>query len=218
MTGKPRMGLMESDSQGEAAMVQSVHAHMMLTLDGFGTGLGQSRERPFGSIDPRQLARWMFEDAENNSAEIRAISDYGAFVMGRNMYAAPGPGPWEADWTGWWGPNPPYHAPVFVLTHHPRPPLELEGGTTFHFVDAGPETALAHARQAAGAGDVAIAGGVSTLRHYLNAGAVDTLHIKLVPLLAGDGNRLWDGLTAKLEPTAARHTRFATHLDFKVLG
>jgi len=199
-------------------MTQQVRAHMMLSLDGFGTGLGQSRERPFGSIDPRQLARWMFEDAETNQAEIAAIVDHGAFVMGRNMFAAPGPDAWEAEWTGWWGPNPPYHAPVYVLTHHAHAPIEMEGGTVFHFVTEGPEAALAQARQAAGARHVAIAGGVGTLRHYLNAGAVDTLHLKIAPLIAGQGERLWDGLQVTLEPIGARHTRYATHIDYRVVA
>lgn len=198
-------------------MAQQVRAHMMLTLDGFGSGAGQSRERPFGSIDPRRLARWMFEDADNNRAEIDAITNYGAFIMGRNMFAAPGPDAWEDEWTGWWGPNPPYHAPVFVLTHHARPSLAMDGGTVFHFVTEGPEAALTRARQAAGTGNVAIAGGVSTLRTYLNMGAVDSLHIKLVPMLAGAGESLWHGLNANLEPIGARHTRFATHLDYRVV-
>lgn len=198
-------------------MAQQVRAHMMLSLDGYGTGTGQSRERPFGTIDPRQFARWMFEDGENNKHEVAAVTDYGAFVMGRNMFAAPGPDVWEEEWTGWWGDNPPYHAPVFVLTHYQRPPMEMEGGTTFHFVTEGPEVALQRAREAAGSRNVSIAGGVSTLRHYLNAGAVDRLHIKLVPMLAGQGERLWDGLTARLEPTGARATRFVTHLDYDVV-
>ncbi len=198
-------------------MPQTVSAHMMLTLDGFGSGLNQSREKPFGTIEPQQLARWMFEDRENNKAEVAAVTDYGAYVMGRNMYAAPGSGPWEAEWTGWWGDNPPYHAPVFVLTHYPRAPLEMEGGTVFHFVTEGPDAALAQARQVAGARNVSIAGGVSTLRHYLNAGAVDTLHLKIVPMIAGRGERLWDGLSTTLEPIGARHTRFVTHLDYRVV-
>ena len=198
-------------------MTQQVRAHMMLSLDGFGTGLEQSRERPFGSIDPGQLARWMFEDAEDNWAEIDAIDDHGAFVMGRNMFAAPGPDAWEAEWTGWWGPNPPYHAPVFVLTHYKRASIAMEGGTVFHFITEGPEVALARAREAAGSRDVAIAGGVSTLRHYLKASAVDTLHLKIAPLIAGQGERLWDGLHVTLEATGARHTRYVTHIDYRII-
>ena len=198
-------------------MPQTVSAHMMLTLDGFGTGLNQSREKPFGTIDPQQLARWMFKDGENNKAEVAAITDYGAYIMGRNMYAAPGTGPWEPEWTGWWGPNPPYHAPVFVLTHHPRESVTMEGGTVFHFVTEGYDAALARAREAAGERNISIAGGVSTLRHYLNAGTVDTLHLKIVPLIAKKGEKLWDGLTATLEPIGARATQFVTHMDYRVV-
>lgn len=197
-------------------MSQLVKAHMMLSLDGFGTGLNQSRERPFGTVDPERLGRWMFEDAETNKAEIEAIVDYGAFVMGRNMFAAPGPEAPEPDWRGWWGPNPPYHAPVFVLTHFQRERLKMEGGTVFHFITEGPDVALAKARAAAGPRNVAIAGGVSTLRNYLNAGAVDTLHLQIAPIVVGQGERLWDGLTATLEPIGARATRFATHMDYAV--
>lgn len=198
-------------------MSQQVRAHMMLTLDGYGTGVGQSREKPFGTINPQELARWMFEDREANKDKIDAIVDFGAFVMGRNMFAAPGPDIWEEAWTGWWGPNPPYHAPVYVLTHHAHAPIQMEGGTVFHFVNDGYDAALALAREAAGLRDVAIAGGVSTLRHYLNAGAVDTLHLTIAPLLAGQGDRLFDGVTVRLEQTGARHSRFATHLDYAVL-
>jgi dihydrofolate reductase len=190
---------------------------MMLSLDGFGTGLNQTRERPFGSVDPRQLGRWMFEDAENNKAEIEAICNYGAFIMGRNMFAAPGPYAWENDWKGWWGANPPYHAPVFVLTHYARPPIEMEGGTTFHFVTEGPDAALVQARAAAGNRNISIAGGVSTTRHYLNAGVIEDLYLHIAPMIVGAGERLWDGLTAKLEPVSARHTRWATHMQYRVV-
>lgn len=195
----------------------NVAAHMTLSLDGFGTGLNQTRERPFGTVESEDLHRWMFEDADNNRAEIDAICNYGAFIMGRNMFAAPGPDVWEEDWKGWWGPNPPYHAPVFVLTHHARPPIEMEGGTVFHFVTEGHDAALARAKAAAGERGVVIAGGVGTLRHYLNAGAVDMLHLQIAPLIIARGERLWDGLTARLEPTGARATRFATHMDYRVL-
>jgi len=198
-------------------MTQQVRAHMMLSLDGFGSGVNQTRERPFGSADPGQLGRWMFKDAENNRAEIAAITNYGAFIMGRNMFAAPGRDVWEEDWKGWWGPNPPYHAPVFVLTHYARPSIEMEGGTVFNFVTEGPDVALARARQAAGERNVAVAGGVSTTRHYLNAGAIDNLHLQIAPLVLGQGERLWDGLTATLEPVGARATRFATHMDYRVV-
>lgn len=197
-------------------MARQVNAHMTLSLDGFGTGQGQRLDAPFGDGEAGNLHRWMFEDSENNQAEIAAVVDYGAFVMGRNMFG-PGRGSHDMDWTGWWGPNPPYHRPVFVLTHYAREPLEMEGGTVFHFVTEGPETALAQARDAAGDANIAIAGGVSTLRHYLNAGVVDRLFLQIAPVLVHRGERLWDGLAVRSEPLAARHTRLATHLDYRVL-
>ena len=196
-------------------MPQLVQAHMTLTLDGFGTGENQRLEAPFGDGVGEDLHRWMFEDAENNRSERDAIVDYGAFIMGRNMFD-PARGPWDLEWRGWWGQNPPYHAPVFVLTHYERPSLVMDGGTVFHFVTEGPERALALAREAAGDRNVAIAGGVSTLRHYLNDGAVDNLYLSISPALMHRGERLWDGLTARLEPTSARHTRFATHIGYRM--
>lgn len=196
-------------------MPQRIRAHMTVSLDGFGTGPNQSREKPFGNADG--LHRLMIEHMQNNPGEIGALLDYGAFIMGRNMFAAPGPDVWEPEWKGWWGPNPPYHAPVFVLTHHARPPIEMEGGSTFHFVTEGPEVALDRARLAAGDRNVAIAGGVSTLRHYLNAGAVDYLHLQIAPVVLGAGERLWEGLTATLEAVGARHGRPTTHVDYQVV-
>jgi len=118
---------------------------------------------------------------------------FGAEIMGSNKFGPPG---WQddPDWKGWWGPNPPFHTPVFVLTHHPRPPIEMEGGTTFHFLDASPAEALATAREAAGGQDVRIGGGVRTIRAFLEARLIDHLHIAVVPILLGRGERLWDGM------------------------
>ncbi len=194
-------------------MTQQVEAHMSLSLDGFGTGLNQSLDKPFGDADGEALHRWMFEDVENNEAEIEKVTDYGAFIMGRNMFGV-GDGPINPNWQGWWGPNPPYRAPVYVLTHYARPTLHMEGGTSFHFITEGPEIALELARQAAGDRNVAIAGGVSTLRHYLNAGQVDRLHLSLTPLLFGSGERLWDGLKADLKAVSARQTAYVTHIQY----
>lgn len=195
-------------------MAQQVAAHMSLSIDGFGTGRNQSRDKPFG--DAGALHRCMIEHAGLNAAERAAITDYGAFIMGRNMFAAPGPEAWEPEWTGWWGPNPPYHAPVFVLTHYERAPIAMEGGTIFHFVTDGPEVALARARDAAQGRNVAIAGGVSTLRTYLNSGAVDVLHLDIAPVVLGAGERLWDGLTASFETIGARQSPPMTHIDYRV--
>ena len=132
--------------------------------------MAQSRERPFGELDDDRLHGWMFEHGDENAAEVEAIVGAGAFVMGRNMFS-PGRGEWDLDWRGWWGDDPPYHAPVFVLTHYEREPVEMEGGTTFHFVTDGIEAALGLARAAAGDRDVSIAGGASTINAYLAVGA-----------------------------------------------
>lgn len=195
-------------------MAGRVGAHMTISLDGFGAGPNQSLENPLGE-DAERLHRWMFEDAENNLDERRMITAYSAFIMGRNMFG-PIRGDWHGDWKGWWGDNPPYHGPIYVLTHYPRESLVMEGGTIFHFITDGPEAALAAARAAVGDGDISIAGGVGTTRHYLNTGAIDDLYLQMAPIILGSGERLWDGLTAGLEPVSARRTRLATHLHFRV--
>ena len=124
---------------------------MSVSLDGFGTGLNQTLEHPFGEAVGERLHRWMFEEAEANQRALDAIVEASAFIMGRNMFS-PGRGAWDEDWKGWWGDDPPYHAPVFVLTNHPREPVEMQGGTTYIFVTDGIESALAQAREAAGDG------------------------------------------------------------------
>jgi dihydrofolate reductase len=141
------------------------------------------------------MAHWMFDEQEKkaHAAEIAAITAAKAYVMGRNMFS-PGRGDWDLEWKGWWGPNPPYHGPVFVLTHHPRDPIPMEGGTTFHFVTDGIESALAQAKAAAGEGDVSIAGGAATLRQYLKAGLVDELRLHIVPIVTGQGENLFTDL------------------------
>ena len=196
-------------------MAGLVGAHMTISLDGFGAGPDQTLETPLGR-GGENLHRWMFQDGENNVAERDAICAYSAFIMGRNMFG-PIRGEWTGDWRGWWDENPPYNAPVYVLTHYAREPLVMEGGTTFHFITEGPDAALAAARAVVGDGPIAICGGVSTLRHYLNAGVIDDLHLQMAPIILGAGERLWDGLTAELEPVSSRATRFATHLHYRVM-
>lgn len=180
--------------------------HFAISLDGFATGEGQSREAPFGSAGER-LHEWMFATRYGKAmlgepGGTRGVDDallqlfhqgVGAEVMGAGKYGYPG---WHDDpeWQGWWGPNPPFHTPVFVLTHHTRPPLELAGGTTFHFLDTTPQEALEAAREAAGGLDVRIGGGPTTVREFLAAGLVDHLHLVVVPVVLGRGVRLWDGL------------------------
>jgi dihydrofolate reductase len=178
-----------------------------VSLDGFATGEGQSLEAPFGHAGGR-LMGWFFgtrafqsmngkdggsEGVDNAYASAWGLG-IGAEIMGRNKFG-PHRGVWQdEEWKGWWGDNPPFHTPVFVLTHHPRPTLEMEGGNTFHFIDASPVEALAQARDAAGGLDVRIGGGPSTVRQFLAADLIDHLHVVVVPIVLGRGVRLWDGL------------------------
>ncbi|MCW2974418.1 MAG: deaminase [Thermoleophilia bacterium] len=202
-----------------------------VSLDGFGTGAGQSLEEPFGH--GQHLMNWFFPtDAfqrmhGNPEGGATGIDDdfakawggdIGAEIMGRNKFG-PQRGPWaDDDWTGWWGDEPPFHTPCFVLTHHPREPIELTG-TTFHFIDATPEEALAQARAAAGDLDVRIGGGPTTVREFLAADLVDYLHVVVVPTVLGRGERLWDdleGLEAQFDKiTATSSPSGVTHLEFE---
>jgi len=179
-----------------------------MSLDGFVAGPSQSVENPLG-IGGKRLHEWAFQLAEfrallgleggevNESSSVvkESLANIGATVMGRNMFGGH-PGPWDAKnpWNGWWGVNPPFHHPVFVLTHHAREPLELEGETTFTFVTGGIEAALEQARQAAGGKDVSLAGGAKAAQQYLAAGLVDEMEINLVPTLLGSGERLFEGV------------------------
>lgn len=193
----------------------AVTADMMITLDGYAAGEGQSLERPFGDFDTDRLEAWRSEHAEENAEELAAITTAGAYIMGRNMFG-PDRGEWDLDWHGWWGPNPPYHAPVFVLCHRPRPSVEMEGGTVFHFVTDGIEAALERAREAAGEKNVSIAGGASTLNQYLAAGLVDELRLHVAPFVAGGGVRLFDGAAGlELKPVSSRTAQQVTHLVYR---
>jgi dihydrofolate reductase len=198
-----------------------VTCDMAISLDGVAAGPNQSEENPFGEGVGgrlhRWMHRWMFEEPEANAAELEAMTAASAFIMGRNMFG-PGRGEWDLGWRGWWGEEPPYHAPVFVLTHHPREPLEMEGGTTFTFVTDGIESAMAQARAAAGDGDVAIAGGAQTVREYLAAGLVDELRLHVAPLVLGAGERPLEGVgDLTLEQLEVRHTPLVTHLSYRVV-
>jgi dihydrofolate reductase len=197
-----------------------VTADIAISLDGYAAGPNQTLEHPFGDgvgeILHDRMAHWMFDEQESkaHAAEIAAITAAKAYVMGRNMFS-PGRGEWDLDWKGWWGPNPPYHGPVFVLTHHPRESLTMEGGTTFHFVTDGIESALAQAKTAAGEGDVSIAGGAATLRQYLKAGLVDELRLHIVPIVIGQGENVFTDLQGvQLEPVAVSGTRAVTHVTY----
>jgi dihydrofolate reductase len=194
-----------------------ITAGIAISLDGFVAGPNQSLENPFGEGVDDRLHRWMFEEPEANKAAIDALTAAKAFVMGRNMFG-PGRGDWDLQWKGWWGEDPPYHAPVFVLTHHPREPLQMQGGTTFTFVTDGIESALAQAREAAAGGDVAIAGGAETIRRYLSAGLIDELRLHTVPVLIGAGERLLDGVgDIALEPVQVDGNHLVTHVTYRVI-
>lgn len=172
-----------------------------ISLDGFAAGEPQSFETPFGHAGQR-LHQWMIatrfwseqgSDGLDNAFAVRHSDGIGAEIMGANKFGPPG---WADDpsWRGWWGENPPFHTPVFVLTQHERPPLEMEGGNVFHFLKASPAEALATAKQAAGELDVRIGGGATVVRDFLAAGLIDHLHLVVVPIVLGRGARLWDGL------------------------
>jgi dihydrofolate reductase len=191
-----------------------VTADMTITLDGYASGEGQSRERPFGDMDPERLHAWQFDHVDENAEERAAITKAGAHLMGRKMFGSE-EGEWDLDWKGYWGPNPPYHAPTFVLCHRPRPSIEMEGGTVFHFVTEGIEAALERAREAAGEKDVSIAGGPSVLSQYLAAGLVDELRLHVAPFVAGRGERLFVGAAGvELTPVSSRTTPHVTHLVY----
>jgi dihydrofolate reductase len=201
-----------------------------VSLDGFGTGEGQSLDAPFGHAQGR-LMEWFFgtstfqamhsEAAGGNGVDEAFASNWGpgigAEIMGRNKFG-PQRGPWTDDqWKGWWGEEPVFHTPVFVLTHHPRASIEMKGGTTFHFIDADPAQALEQARAAAEGLDVRLGGGVETVRQFLAADLIDHLHVVVAPIVLGRGERLWDGQEAlqerfRIETVASPSG--VTHLTF----
>lgn len=199
-----------------------------VSLDGFSAGTGQSLENPLGVRGP-ELFQWFFptqtfrqmqgkDDGEtgvDDQFAVRAMAGFGAFILGRNMFG-PIRGEWPDDqWKGWWGDNPPYHAPTFILTHHARPPIEMQGGTTFHFITGGIEEALQKARAAAGTKDVKIGGGVETVRQYIQAGHVDEIHLAVAPVVLGEGESLFGGLDLRaLGYRTVEHvpTARATHI------
>lgn len=200
---------------GALARPDRVMCGVTMSVDGFVAGPRQSLENPLGERG-ELLHRWMFEQPEVNEAEIKANISAGAYVMGRNMFAS-GRGEWDPAWRGWWGDDPPFHAPVFVLTHHPREPLTMQGGTTFNFVTDGIESALAQARAAANGQTVLIAGGAATVNQYLAARLIDDLWLHIAPMTLGSGERLFDGADVKLEPVDARNTDLATHVRYRIL-
>jgi dihydrofolate reductase len=202
-----------------------------VSLDGFVAGSNQSEDNPLG-IGGENLHDWVVKletwrrqhgleggDVNASTSVIEEVqSNIGATVMGRNMFGG-GPGPWTDDpWNGWWGDNPPFHTPVFVLTHYPREPLEMEGGTTFTFVTDGIEPALEQAKQAANDQDVLLGGGAKVAQQYLAAGLLDEVDLHLVPVLLGDGARLLENVgDLRLEQVRAAEAPGVTHIKYRVV-
>jgi dihydrofolate reductase len=203
--------------------------NITMSVDGFVAGPDQSTEHPLG-IGGERLHEWIVplkafrEGHGEQGGEVNASTPFaedilagaGATIMGRNMFGG-GPGPWDDDWQGWWGDDPPFHHPVFVLTRYPREPLEMQGGTTFHFVTDGIESALEQARAAAGNKEVSLGGGASAAQQYLAAGLLDEVVVSIVPLLLGGGARLFDNLgdpTPKLEQVEAVEAPGVTHIRY----
>jgi dihydrofolate reductase len=203
-----------------------------VSLDGFSAGPNQDLKNPLG-VGGTELMEWFFptrvfrttivnakdgETGVDNAWAEKSFENVGAWILGRNMFG-PVRGPWPDDkWKGWWGEEPPYHVPVFVLTHHARAPIEMKGGTTFYFVTDGIESALAQARKAAGKNDVRVGGGVATVRQYLQAGLIDDLHLAVRPILMGAGEALFAGLNlSELGYAAANSTpgERATHVTVR---
>ena len=192
-----------------------------ISLDGYAAGPHQDLENPLG-IGGTQLHEWIFATRSGSQmiggkGGTEGLDDaffsergsgIGATIMGRNMFG-PVRGPWgKSDWTGWWGEDPPFHHAVFVLTHHQRPPIEMQGGTTFHFIDGGIEAALSKAIEAAGERDVLVGGGAATIRQYLRASLIDEMHLAIVPVLLGSGERLFDDLGS-----SSGHYRCVDHVS-----
>jgi dihydrofolate reductase len=203
-----------------------------VSLDGYVAGPDQSEENPLG-VGGEDLHQWVVEleawrkphgqeggEVNASTPVVEEIqSNVGATVMGRNMFGG-GPGPWSTDdpWNGWWGNNPPFHTPVFVLTHHPREPLEMEGGTTFFFVTDGIESALEQAIRAAGSQDVLLGGGANVAQQYLAAGLIDEFDLHVVPILLGDGERLLENVgDLRLEQVRAIEAPGVTHIKYRVV-
>jgi dihydrofolate reductase len=218
----------------ETSQMTKVRFNLSISLDGYLAGPEQGLENPLGVGGMRlhdwalALAAFREEHGEaggeaNASTQIveEMRANVGAVIMGRNMFGGY-PGPWRNDppWTGWWGDDPPYHVPVFVITHHPREPLAMKGGTTFHFVTDGIESALASARAVAGDRDIVIGGGASVARQYLAAGHVDEVNLALAPVVLGSGERLFDqlGSQLRLEQVRVIEAPGVTHIKYRVKG
>jgi dihydrofolate reductase len=206
-------------------------SQISISLDGYAAGPNQSAEEPLGE-GGEGLHDWVVvteswraqhgkeggERGPDSDVAAEATRNIGATIMGRNMFGPPGGGEWDESWRGWWGDEPPFHTPVYVLTHHAREPLEMQGGTTFHFVTDGIESALEQARAAAGDKDVAVAGGASAIQQYLAAGLLDELYLHIVPILLGGGERLLENAgKPTLEPVEVVASPAVTHVKYRVV-
>jgi dihydrofolate reductase len=209
--------------------MSQVTCHITVSLDGFVAGPNQTPDNPLGEGGEglhdwvvrteswrRQHGKEGGETGSDSDVADEVTRGVGAHIMGRRMFGG-GEGPWDESWKGWWGDDPPFHTPVFVLTHHPREPLEMRGGTTFHFVTDGIESALEQARAAAGDEDVAIAGGATAVQQYLQAGLLDELYLHIVPVMLGGGARLLENVgDPTLEPVDVIASPRVTHVRYRV--
>ena len=196
--------------------MSKVTCGVAMSLDGFIAGNNMTLEAPFGDTPVQLFHNWRFEEPGEHKAELDALTAAGAFIMGRNMF---GPKDLQSDanWQGWWDSNPPFHAPVFVLTHTEHAPIILEGGTTFTFVTDGIESAMKQAKAAAGDKDVAISGGANVINQYLAAGLIDELWLHITPVTVGSGQRLFkDTPGIKLKPLEVRTTDLVTHIKYAI--
>jgi dihydrofolate reductase len=207
-----------------------LRANISISLDGYVAGPNQSHENPLGEGGER-LHDWGIvteswrrqhgleggDRGPDSDVSAHVFDGVGAHIMGRGMFGPPDGGAWEEDWKGWWGDDPPFHAPVYVLTHHPREPLEMRGGTTFHFVTDGIESALEQARAAAGGQDVLIDGGARAINQYLAAGLLDELYLHIAPIVLGGGARLLEDVgDPTLEPVEVVASPAVTHIRYRV--
>jgi dihydrofolate reductase len=211
--------------------MNSLKCHISVSLDGFVAGPDQRMDQPLGEGGER-LHDWVVstegwrrehgkeggESGPDSEVVEETTRGVGAQIMGRNMFGPPGGGAWDESWRGWWGEEPPFHTPVYVLTHHPREPLEMQGGTTYHFVTDGIEAALEQARAGAGDKDILLAGGANAIQQYLAAGLLDELYLHIVPLLLGGGERLLEDVgDPRLEPVKVVASPAVTHVKYRVV-
>mgnify|MGYP002635270247 CR=1 FL=1 len=196
--------------------MHKVKCGMAISIDGFTAGVDPSFERPFGDMPQNYLTKWMFDEPEEHMKEMEALVNAGAYIMGHKMFAPPEKKN-DLNWKGWWGNEPPYHGPVFVLTHTERETITMEGGTSFHFITDGIETAMSLAKEAAGDKDVSIAGGAETVNQFLTAGLIDELWLHVVLVTVGSGARLFLNVPRlAMKIVQVRGTDLVTHIKYEI--